>query len=106
MGPKKFYELRDSRAADDAAADLSARLTAWLRLVGPVQIMRTCATCTHMRRVGGALCELANQVPPIDTIMHGCDKFEDELPRTKRETDRRKYAPPEGFSDLDDDIPF
>lgn len=104
MPPRKFNELRDSRASDEAANDLSARLTTWLRLYGPSTVLRTCATCRHMRRVGGALCELANQVPPIDTIMHGCDKFEDELPRTKRENDRKKYTPPEGFED--DDIPF
>lgn len=101
----KPFKLRDSKASDEAAQELSVRLNHWLVLTGPTQVYQTCATCIHMTRVGPAVCELAQMTPPIDTIMRGCDKFEDELPRTRSER-RRKDAPaPEGFG-IDEDIPF
>lgn len=106
MPPKPFNMLRDSKASDEAANDLSYRITTWLRMFGPATVVRTCGTCVHMARVGPAICGLAKATPPIATILAGCDKYEDELPRTTREKRRNNDPVPEGFSALDDDIPF
>lgn len=102
--PKKPYILRDSPAASEATNELSIRIANWFRLVGADAVVRTCATCSHMTRVGPAVCELAQVTPPIDVIMSGCDKYEDERPLTRSQQRRKNEKAPEGFED--DDIPF
>lgn len=104
--PKKPFVLRESVAANEATADLSIRIANWFRLVGADSVVRTCSTCSHMNRVGPACCELAQVAPPIDVIMAGCDKYEDERPLTRSQQRRKNEPAPEGFGGIDDDIPF
>lgn len=101
---KKPYVLRESAAANEATNELSYRIASWFRLVGADSVVRTCSTCSHMARVGPAVCELAQVTPPIDVIMSGCDKYEDERPLTRSQQRRKNEPEPEGFGD--DDIPF
>lgn len=101
---RKPLTLRDSPAATEATNELSIRIANWFRLVGADTVVRTCASCRNMSRVGPAVCELAQVTPPIDVIMSGCDKYEDERPLTRGQQRRKNEKEPEGFED--DDIPF
>lgn len=73
---------------------------------GPQGMHRTCATCKFMPQVGPAVCGLAGQTPPIQTIMRGCDKYAEIMPETAKEKRDRERAA-RGLTPIDeDDIPF
>jgi hypothetical protein len=73
----KAYRVRESEGSRDAAFALSTALNKWLTEHGG-EIVKSCASCMHMRREGPAFCGKFNMTPPIDVIAKGCEKYEDE----------------------------
>lgn len=70
--------VRIGAGADDSSSALSKALNSWLEEFGPNGIFRTCGNCRNMSKEGEPRCMLFNVIPPIQVIMEGCDKHDDE----------------------------
>lgn len=72
------YVPRKGAGAEDSSMSLSRALNTWLEDFGPVGLFQTCASCRNMSKEGEPRCALYNVIPPINIIMRGCDKYDDD----------------------------
>ena len=70
---------RDAIDAEQALANLDSVIAEWA-LTNATKIRRSCASCIYAAKSGPFYCALYNTVPPLDVIMDGCNKYEDEDP--------------------------
>lgn len=72
------HRIRTGPGSEEASLDLSGKLNEWLERSGPNGLFRTCGSCRQMQRTGPAHCLMFRATPPIDVILAGCDRHEDE----------------------------
>jgi hypothetical protein len=72
------YKTRKGIGAEQANQQLGELLNTWLTTQGPSPIFQTCASCDHMAGINqAAFCNLYKLVPPVETILQGCESHKD-----------------------------
>lgn len=72
------FPVREGEGARESGFALSVALNNWLTTSGPVEIFRTCGSCRNMQKQGAAYCSWFQATPPVEVILKGCEKHDDE----------------------------